>query len=220
MAARLTARAPDFPLESLTTRPLLWILAGIAAFIAVSLALASLVDIGPIAFFSENGPVENLQAGFYGVAAICFGWAAWSSGERLHRRVFAGLGLFVAALMLREFDFTHSDTPTLALLFNSRGTIAVMLVAWLAFAALSWRDPLGLLSSGLRWVFGRGGRPLIAAAVLLLLGSLFDHHYLPVGRTIDLIGEEALELVAAVLVLLSAAAALLVSRSPLPATPA
>jgi hypothetical protein len=214
MAARLTAYAPEFPLENLTARPLVWILAAIIAVITVSLTLASLADVGPIAFFSENGPVENLQAGFYGVAAICFGWAAWRSGERLHRLAFAGLGLFVAALMLREFDFTHSDTPTLALLFNSRGTIAVMLAAWLVFAAMSWRDPIGLFATGLRWAVGRGGRPLIAAAVLLLLGSLFDHHYLPVGRTVDLIGEEALELAASVLVLLSAAAALLVSRSP------
>jgi hypothetical protein len=213
MTARLMERAPDFHLEALTRRRLFALFAVIAGALIVGLAVASLADVDFIAMFSENGPVEGLQAGLYGVAALCFFAAALMVDERLHRLAFVGLGLFVAALMLRELDFTHSDTPTLALLFNSGGTIAVMAVAWLAFAALSWRDPIGLLAAGVRWVLGRGGRPLLAAAVLLLLGSLFDHHYLPVGRTIDLVGEEALELVAAALVLLSAVAAVQVART-------
>ena len=214
MNTRLLARAPDFPSDVPTRLRLVAVLAVITAAVCVCVALLSLQGLDVVTMFQENGPVEWLQVVLYGAAAAGFFVAAATAEEKLHRLAFAGFGLFVAALMLRELDFTHSDTPTLALLFNSRGTIAVMIVAWLAFAALSWRDPVGLFATGLRWAFGRGGRPLIAAAVLLLLGSLFDHHYLPVGRTIDLIGEEALELVAAVLVLLSAAAALLVSRSP------
>jgi hypothetical protein len=213
MTARLMQRAPDFPLEALTRRRLVALFAVIAGALIVALAVASFADVDFVAMFSENGPVEDLQAGLYGVAALCFFAAAAMADERLHRLAFVGFGLFVTALMLRELDFTHSDTPVLALLFNSRGTIAVMVVAWLAFAAMSWRDPIGLLAAGIRWALGRGGRPLLVAAVLLLFGSLFDHHYLPVGRAFDLVGEEALELVAAAFVLLSAVAAVQVVRT-------
>lgn len=213
MTARLMARAPIFHWEAVTRQRLMGLFAVIAGVLVVALSVASFADIDFVAMFRENGPVEDLQAGLYGIAALCFFGAAWMADERLHRLAFVGLGLFVAGLMLRELDFTHSDMPALALAFNSRGTIAVMALAWLAFAALSWRDPLGLAVAGVRWVVGRGGRPLLGAAVLLLLGSLFDHHYLPVGRTIDLVGEEALELVAAALVLLSAIAAVQVART-------
>jgi hypothetical protein len=213
MTARLMTRAPDFPLEALTRQRLVALFAVIAGGLLVALAIASFADVDFVAMFSENGPVEGLQAGLYGIAALCFFGAAAMMDERLHRLAFVGLGLFVVALMLRELDFTHSHTPLLALAFNSRGTIIVMALAWLAFVGLSWRDPIGLLAAGVRWVVGRGGRPLLAAAVLLLLGSLFDHHYLPVGRTVDLVGEEVLELVAAALVLLSAVAAVQVART-------
>lgn len=213
MTAGLMARAPRFSRTELTRGWLTVVAAVITAVVAVLLVVAWLAGAGFVAMFQENGPVEAVQAGLYLVAALAFFVAAWTSTERLHRLAFLGLGLFVAALMLRELDFTHSDAPMLVLLFNSRGTIAVMVLAWLAFAALSWRDPLGLVGAGLQWVFGRGGRPLIVAAALLLLGSLFDHHYLPVGRAVDLVGEEALELVAAALVLLSAIAAMHVSRA-------
>lgn len=210
--AELMARAPVLPAEMLTRRWLTALLAVLAGAVVLCLAVLSFAETGFAVMFRENGPVEVLQAGFYGLAALGFFAAAVAVPERLHRLAFVGLGLFVAALMLRELDFTRTDMPLLVLLFNSRGTVLVMALAWLAFAAASWRDPLGLIASALRWVTGRGGRPLLVAAVLLLLGSLFDHHYLPVGRTADLVGEEALELVAATLVLLSALAAVHVSR--------
>lgn len=213
MTARLLARAPDFRVEALTRRRLVVLLAAIAVVVMGCLAVASLADADFVAMFQENGPVEAVQAALYGLAAFAFFGAAAAMQERLHRLAFVGLGLFVASLMLRELDFTHSDAPSLVLLFNSRGTIAVMILAWLAFAALSFRDPLGLMAAGLRWATGRGGRPLLVAAALLLLGSLFDHHYLPLGRAIDVVGEEVLELVAAVLVLVSALAAIQVSRA-------
>lgn len=212
MKAEWMTKAPGYALGGLTRRRLAVTGAVIGAAVAAVLLVAGLAGIGFVDLFQENGPIETLQAGLYAVAAGGFFVAAWMDSERLHRLAFLGLGLFVTALMLRELDFTRSDAPVLVLLFNSRGTIAVMVLAWLGFAALSFRDPLGLLAAGLQWVLGPGGRPLIAAAVLLLLGSLFDHHALPVGRAVDLIGEEALELVAAALVLLSALAATQVSR--------
>jgi hypothetical protein len=210
-------RAPDFPLEALTRRRLAAVLAAIAGVLIVSLSLAGVGDADLAAFSAENGPVEWLQVAFYGTSAFCFFAAAAMTEERLHRLTFAGFGLLIVVMTLRELDFTRSGTPTLALVFNSRGTIAVMVLAWLGLAAVSWRDPLGLVAAGLRWLAGRGGRPLLAAAVLLLFAWVFDQHLLPVGRTVDVIGEEALELVAAVLVMLSAAAAVQVSRAPAPA---
>lgn len=212
--ADLMARAPVLPAGGLTRRWLTALLAVLVGAVVLCLAVFRFAETGFAVMFRENGPVEVLQAGFYGLAALGFFAAAAAVPERLHRLAFVGLGLFVTALMLRELDFTHSDTPLLALLFNSRGTLVVMALAFLAFAAVSWRDPLGLFASALRWVTSRGGRPLLAAAVLLLAGSVFDHHYLPVGRTVDLVGEEALELVAATLVLLSALAAIHVARTP------
>lgn len=214
MYAILLARAPDFSRGALTRRRLTAVLAVITGAVTLCLVLLSLGDVDFVDLFRENGPVEAVQAGLYGLAALGFFWAAAMADEQLHRLTFVGFGLFIAALALRELDFTRSDAPVLVLFFNSRATIAVMILAWLAFAVMARRDPVGLGAAGVRWVIGRGGRPLLAAAVLLLLGSIFDHHYLPVGRSIDLIGEEALELVAAVLVMLSAAAAVQVSRAP------
>jgi len=213
MNAGLMHRAPAFPLGAVTRRRLAALLAVIAGVAIVCLAVVATGDLDLAAISAENGPVEWLQVAFYSAAAVCFFAAAMMTEERLHRLAFAGFGLLIVVLALRELDFTRSGTPTLALVFNSRGTIAVMALAWLGLAALSWRDPLGLIASGLRWLGGRGGRPLLAAAVLLLCAWVFDQHLLPVGRTIDLIGEEALELAAASLVLLSAFAAVQVSRS-------
>ena len=217
MAVRLTAHAPDFPLQSLTARPLVGILAGIVAVIAVSLTVASLADVGPVALFSENGPVENLQAGFYGLAALCFGWAAWSSGEPLHRLTFAGLALFVACMMLREFDFTRSQMPVLAFLVNGPVATVIAGLAWIVFGVFAWRRIPDVVATGFLWVRSRGGIPLLVAAVLLLVGELFDHHVFLLDRVVDMVGEEMLELVASALVLLSAVAALRVSRTALPA---
>ncbi|MFM9860081.1 hypothetical protein RUR49_16590 [Pseudoxanthobacter sp. M-2] len=213
MNAGLMHRAPAFPLGALTRRRLAALLAVIAGVVIVCLAVVAMADLDIAAISAENGPVEWLQVAFYSTAAVCFFAAATMTEERLHRLAFAGFGLFIVVLTLRELDFTRSGTPTLALVFNSRGTIAVMALAWLGLAAVSWRDPLGLFASGLRWLGGRGGRPLLAAAVLLLCAWVFDQHLLPVGRTVDLVGEEALELAAASLVLLSAFAAVHVSRS-------
>ena len=214
MTAGLMARAPDFARDVPTRRRYLGLLAVIVGAVIICLAVASLAGIEFAGMFGENGPVEDLQAGFYGLATLGFFWAAATTPERLHRLAFVGFGLFIAALMLRELDFTKSNTPLLALVFNSRGTIAVMVLAWIAFAAMAWRDPVGLAAAGVRWVTARGGRPLLAAAVLLLVGLLFDRHYVPVGREASLIGEEAFELAATVLVLLSAAAAVQVARAP------
>ncbi len=212
MNAGLMHRAPAFPLDALTRRRLAALLAAIVGVVAVCLAVIAMGDRDLAAISAENGPVEWLQVAFYSAAALCFFAAATMADERLHALTFAGYGLFIVVLALRELDFTKSGTPTLALIFNSGGTMAVMALAWLGLAVMSWRDPLGLFASGLRWLAGRGGRPLLAAAVVLLCAWLFDQHLLPFGRAVDLVGEEVLELVAASLVLLSGLAAIQVSR--------
>lgn len=212
MNTGLMRRAPDYPLDALTRRRLAGLLAAIAAVAIVCLAVVAMGDVDLVAISAENGPLEWMQVAFYGTGALCFFAAAAMTSERLHRLAFVGFGLLIVVMTLRELDFTRSDTPTLALIFNSRGTIAVMVLAWLGLAAVSWRDPLGVVASGLSWLTGRGGRPLIAAAALLLFAWVFDQHLLPVGRAVDVVGEESLELIAAALVLFSALASVHVAR--------
>jgi len=206
--------ASDFSLDALTARRLLGAAAIIGAIVLASLALPALAHRTLVETFRENGPIEGFQAILYGVAAVCFAVAAVRSGDRLHRLTFAGLALFVACLMLRELDFTHSGLPTLAYLVNGPPLVVVAGLAWLGFAAAAWRGRGGLVATGLAWLRGRGGVPLLAAAVLLLVGSLFDHHAFPLSRTADMVGEEVLELFASALVLLSAVAALHAGAAP------
>lgn len=212
MAFLQAARVPDFPVDRLTPPLLLAILGSIAAVILVCVAAASLSHLSLAEMCRENGPIENVQVGLYGLAALLFGFAGVSSRQPLHRLTFIGLALFVACLMLRELDFTHSEMPLLAAVVNGPVAMIIAGLAWVAFAAIAWRRAPGLVATGFFWIRGRGGLPLLGAAILLLVGSLFDHHSLPFGRTVDLIGEEALELVAGALVLLSALAAVHVSR--------
>jgi hypothetical protein len=214
MAFLQAARPPDFPLDRLTPPLLLAIFGLIAAIILVCIAVASLSHQSLAEMCRENGPIENVQVGLYGLSALLFGFAGVSSRQPLHRLTFIGLALFVACIMLRELDFTHSEMPLLAAVVNGPVAMIIAGVAWVAFAVSAWRKAPGLVATGVLWIRGRGGLPLLGAAVLLLIGSLFDHHYLPVGRTADMIGEEALELVAGALVLLSAVSAVRVARTP------
>lgn len=214
MAFLQVERVSEFPLERLTPPLLLAVFGSIAAVILACIAAAALAHLTLVEMCRENGPIENVQVGLYGLAALLFAVAGVSSRQPLHRLTFLGLALFVACIMLRELDFTRSGMPLLAAALNGPAPIIVVGLAWAAFAAVAWRSARGLVATGLLWLRGRGGLPLLGAAVLLLVGSLFDHHAFPISRAADMIGEEALELVAGALVLLSAVAAIKVTRTP------
>jgi hypothetical protein len=151
----------------------------------------------------ENGPVENSQTLFLGIASLVYlSTAVLSTG--LERMLFAGLALLAVSLLLREVDVRGLDlNPVVASMVNGLGRNLLLGSMWLALLIACALRARRLLTVFLAWVKTPAGNAIVLAGALLVLGRPFDGKVFGLPVSTAQLCEELLEVNGYMLVLLS-----------------
>ena len=186
-------------------RLLAWLIIGGAITFAFSIGGAA--GLGFDASAIENGPQENLEIALLVAAALTFAATA-VLGRGAGAPVLMLISLIFGLMGLREFE-TPIDNDVLAYFAGHPvrihwAILALALTAWVTFRDRRWNLREHLKASGPVWA------PLIAGAVIVLLGSLAEHAAGAAGvdtHTHDIMEwlEETLEVCAYVIAFVTAA---------------
>jgi len=151
----------------------------------------------------ENGPIENLQLLLAICGAVLFACSAKGQGTGCKVLV-TGLALLFLTMAVREAEVRPLEIPWLTAVMKGSGKKiwlgSLWLIAGLWF--LRHRLPTWLAFRG--WLGSRAGKILIAGAMLLVLGSVFEKSHLLKSEAMTMFVEELCELNGQWLLLISA----------------